>query len=97
MEQSKATDKDTHIHVFRTHDRTGDTHTHTSGPGVQRRSGKITSRIQIYECDVTCGRRTQNTYSVVNHANMFGSLSATRLKTVSQTGNRLVKYSAPFS
>lgn len=37
------------------------------------------------------------THSVVNHSNMPGSFSAKREKMVSQTGKRLVKYSAPFS
>lgn len=38
-----------------------------------------------------------STHSVVNQANILGSLSATKEKIVSHTGNRLVKYSAPFS
>lgn len=37
------------------------------------------------------------THSVVNQANMVGSLSATPEKMVSHTGKRFVKYNAPFS
>ena len=35
-------------------------------------------------------------YSVVNQANMVGSLSASPLKMTSQTGNRLVNITDPF-